>query len=201
MNCYIHTNRPAVATCAQCGVGLCKDCVDNAGYNMNGRPLCHDCSLKVARVQVSDISKRKWWALVKFIFATIFLLIGFVIYSDTGDIMNGWIYAGIAGLPAAFQGTKLSKRDQLRNDIQDALNGDAMDTASNWLIRGLIRLVFIVLLAPIMATISAIKNLFVFIKSMRELKDAENELAFLESGEDITPEQAVEASATEKPVS
>lgn len=39
-NCYYHGNRPAVATCAQCGVGICREC---AVKDDSGRIICYKC--------------------------------------------------------------------------------------------------------------------------------------------------------------
>lgn len=41
--CYYHPDTPAVATCAKCGAGLCKDCV---AKDDSGRILCHECGQK-----------------------------------------------------------------------------------------------------------------------------------------------------------
>lgn len=67
MNCYIHLDKPAVATCHECGMGLCRDCVDNSAYTIDNHPLCHDCNLKQASADLADAKSKKIWSLVKFI--------------------------------------------------------------------------------------------------------------------------------------
>lgn len=185
MNCYIHTDRPAVAACADCGMGLCKKCVDNTIYRIENRPLCHDCSLKLAKSELSEARTRKVWSLVKFIFGASFLLLGYSIYSSTGDPVNAWIYAGIAGIPAAFKSTRASRREKIRNDIQDTLTNDVTDLAFSWIFRFLIRVALIVFLAPIMATFAALKNLFAFIGSFSAVNKAKQAYNYLISEEDI----------------
>ena len=38
--CYYHRGRLAVATCARCGVGICRDCLVR---DENGTILCYQC--------------------------------------------------------------------------------------------------------------------------------------------------------------
>jgi hypothetical protein len=185
MNCYIHLDKPAVATCHECGMGLCRDCVDNSAYTIDNHPLCHDCNLKQASADLADAKSKKIWSLVKFIFGSSFLLLGISIYSSTGDIMNAWIYAGIAGIPAAFRSTRDSKREQVRKGVRDALTTDMMDSVSNTFIDLLVRIAAIIILAPITAAFAAIKNLFIFISSFGKVKNAQLAYDYLSSGQDI----------------
>ena len=185
MNCYIHLDKPAVATCHECGMGLCRDCVDNSAYTIDNHPLCHDCNLKQASADLADAKSKKIWSLVKFIFGSSFLLLGISIYSSTGDIMNAWIYASIAGIPAAFRSTRDSKREQVRKGVRDALTTDMMDSVSNTFIDLLVRIAAIIILAPITAAFAAIKNLFIFISSFGNVKNAQLAYDYLSSGQDI----------------
>lgn len=191
LNCYIHTDKPAVTTCPECGMGLCRDCVDNAVYYQGNYPLCHDCSLKQAMADLADAKSKKVWSLIKFIFGGSFLLLGICIYSSTGDIMNAWIYAGIAGIPAAFRSTRDSKREQVRKGVRDALTTDVVDTSFNFFGDILARILAILLLAPITATFSAIKNLFVFIGSFSKIKHAQEVYNHLSAEMDIAPNDEI----------
>lgn len=195
MNCYRHLNWAAVAACPKCGMGLCKHCVDNAAYTYDNRPLCHNCSLGVVEELLGKAKREKTWSLVKFVFGASFLLLGYSIYSSTGDLMNGWIYAGIAGIPAAFRSTRPSRRDQLRNDVQDALTTDMMEMTSNWLIRLLVRIAAILFFAPITATIAAIKNLYVFLTSFGRVKRLQAEYDILVAEDNPMQEEAAQAFA------
>ena len=56
MNCFYHENLGAVATCVDCGVGLCKDCVQNALYTRDNKPICLNCSKKEASAQANYAS-------------------------------------------------------------------------------------------------------------------------------------------------
>ena len=56
MNCFYHENLGAVATCVDCGVGLCKDCVQNALYTRDNKPICLNCSKKEAGAQAKYAS-------------------------------------------------------------------------------------------------------------------------------------------------
>lgn len=185
MNCYIHVNTPAVATCHDCGMGLCRDCAMSSAYTKEGRPLCHDCNLKEATNDLADAKMKRIWSLVKLIFGSSFLILGWIIFSSTGDVVNAWIYAGIAGIPAAFKSTRDSRREQVRKGVRDALTTDVVDSASNTLIDLLVRLAAILLLAPITAAFAAIKNLFVFIGSFKKIKEAQQAYDYLCSEQDI----------------
>ena len=123
MNCYKHLNDYAVATCASCGVGLCQNCLNSSVYSYDSKPLCHDCNLKAAEDEMSTLSRRKVWALIKCIFVLVFMILGFSIWQSTGDAMNAWIYAGIGGIPSAFKSTKSSGGMRVvSNDIIDSLS-------------------------------------------------------------------------------
>ena len=102
-----------------------------------------------------------------------------------GHIMNAWIYAGIAGIPAAFRSTRDSKREQVRKGVRDALTTDMMDSVSNTFIDLLVRIAAIIILAPITAAFAAIKNLFIFISSFGKVKNAQLAYDYLSSGQDI----------------
>ncbi|MBR6310403.1 MAG: hypothetical protein IKR52_04300 [Paludibacteraceae bacterium] len=42
MKCYYHPNEDAVATCARCGVGLCRECAGKYKYT-DGKLICRQC--------------------------------------------------------------------------------------------------------------------------------------------------------------
>ena len=148
-------------------------------------------SLKQAMADLADAKSKKVWSLIKFIFGGSFLLLGICIYSSTGDIMNAWIYAGIAGIPAAFRSTRDSKREQVRKGVRDALTTDVVDTSFNFFGDILARILAILLLAPITATFSAIKNLFVFIGSFSKIKHAQEVYNHLSAEMDIAPNDEI----------
>ena len=172
MNCYKHPNDYAVATCASCGVGLCQNCLNGSVYSYDGKPLCYDCNLKAAEDEMSTLSRRKVWALIKCIFVLAFMILGFAIWQSTGDAMNSWIYAGIGGIPSAFKSTKSS------GGMRVASN-DIIDTLFYPFIALLIRLALIIVLAPIAAIFLVIMNFVTFFKTSSALKDTQNTYAFL----------------------
>jgi len=48
MNCYAHEDRNSVATCGDCGVGLCKECEEATIYRTDKKALCKKCNYKYA---------------------------------------------------------------------------------------------------------------------------------------------------------
>ena len=67
MNCYNHTDQPAVATCIDCGKGLCSECAHK--YT---DPICDSCNLNRIRKEKSEMIKR--WAIILIVafFMTVF---------------------------------------------------------------------------------------------------------------------------------
>ena len=53
--CYYHPGRLAVATCARCGVGICRDCLVR---DENGTILCYQCGNKKLKQEHKEY--RKW---------------------------------------------------------------------------------------------------------------------------------------------
>ena len=53
MNCYNHSNEVAVATCIDCGKGLCDECA-----RMYTIPICNACNFIRIKVEKSSILKR-----------------------------------------------------------------------------------------------------------------------------------------------
>ena len=85
MKCANHPHLDAVATCVDCGKGLCVDCAHTFDV-----PICNSCN--TARVQGEKS------VLVKNIILTaVFFAIGFYIARDSimGGIVIGYIFAGI----------------------------------------------------------------------------------------------------------
>ena len=74
MNCFYHENLGAVATCVDCGVGLCKDCVQNALYTRDNKPICLNCSKKEAGAQASNAKKARSGGLAYSLFIWLFSL-------------------------------------------------------------------------------------------------------------------------------
>ena len=71
MNCYNHTDQPAVATCIDCGKGLCSECSNK--YNIF---ICDSCNLKRLYTEKSSIATR--WG-ISIAIAVLFTLINFEI--------------------------------------------------------------------------------------------------------------------------
>ena len=95
MNCYNHAETTAVASCIDCGKGLCKECA-----SLYSSPICNECNL--ARVGEDRSSNIK-----VFIPSMLFFIIGFVLMmmskSHEGTIIQkilsaivlGYLFGGI----------------------------------------------------------------------------------------------------------
>lgn len=179
MNCYYHNDKPAVVACVKCGVGLCNDCMVNAPYSYDGKPVCMSCSEALAEQELADARKTRMWSLVKFLFSGFFIAIALLAMSSGASIENVWIIAGIAGIPTAFKATRRSREQRLADEINDRLSGDMMDLMFGWAIRLLIKLVFIILLAPICALFTCISNLISYISGKKKITEAQDTLDYI----------------------
>lgn len=217
MNCFFHENKPAVIQCEKCGVGLCRECMDKAIYTYNGKVVCMNCSKPMAEEELNDARKARLWSLVKFIFSGLFLGIGLIAYSSGADIMNVWIIAGVAGIPTAFKGSRRSREQRLIDDFNDSRKSDMIDLMFGWAFRLLFKLVFIIALAPICAVFTFFSNLIKFAKSGKQIKEAEDTLAYIEQclneeqepiieqpvqeGTTLLPPAAIQAEVPQQPQS
>jgi hypothetical protein len=86
MNCFNHTDEPAVASCVDCGKGLCKECASLYEF-----PICNECNAKRSK-------KEKNQLVIKYIPSIILFAGGFVFGLKTGNIgsavVTGYIFAG-----------------------------------------------------------------------------------------------------------
>lgn len=200
MNCFFHENKSAVIQCEKCGVGLCRECMDKAIYTYNGKVVCMNCSKPMAEEELNDARKARLWSLVKCIFSGLFLGIGLIAYSGGADIINVWIIAGVAGIPTAFKGSRRSREQRLIDDFNDSRKSDMMDLMFGWAFRLLFKLAFIIALAPICAVFTFFNNLIKFAKSGKQIKEAEDTLAYIgqclnEGQEPIIEQPAQEGTA------
>jgi len=57
MRCYHHSSKQAVASCSECGKGICKDCYDSYGAGMGaGKALCFDCTEALVQENSAEIA-------------------------------------------------------------------------------------------------------------------------------------------------
>jgi hypothetical protein len=76
MNCFYHPDREIVATCVDCGKGLCKECASH--YEA---PICDDCNLKRVQGEKNLLFKKYIPSILLFIMG--FIVGYFFVVSDT----------------------------------------------------------------------------------------------------------------------
>ena len=81
MNCFYHKNIGAVATCVDCGVGLCKDCVQNALYTRDNKPICLNCSKKEASAQANYASSEVYALKRRLIICIVIFFAGIIAFN------------------------------------------------------------------------------------------------------------------------
>lgn len=180
MNCFFHDDKPAVIACAKCGVGLCRNCMNDAAYTYDGKPLCLNCSKPLAQEELADAQSSKMWSLVKFIFSGFFIGIGLLALAGGAELMQVWIISGVAGIPTAFKATRRTREQRIMDDIHDRYEKDMINLMFGWIIRLLIKIAFMVILAPICAVYTCISNLIKFIKSKKKIEEAQTALDYIE---------------------
>ena len=127
--------------------------------------------------RINDAQKDKTWALVKFIFSGFFLGIGLAAFAGGADIMQVWIISGVAGIPTAFKATRRSREQRIMDEVHDRYERDIINLMFGWVMRLLIKLVFMIGLAPICATYTCISNLIKFFSSKKTIRTYEDLLA------------------------
>lgn len=180
MNCFFHDDKPAIITCAKCGVGLCKECMTHAAYTVDGKPVCLNCSRPIALGELQDAQSARTWSLVKFLFSGFFIGVGLAAMAGGADLMSVWIISGVAGIPTAFKATRRSREQRIMDDIHDRYENDVINLMFGWATRLIIRLAFIIGLAPVCALYTFISNLFKFIKSKGKIREAEEMLEYID---------------------
>lgn len=176
MNCFYHTEEPAVGACVNCGVGLCKECVTNAAYTKDNQPICLNCSKKIAEQELSETRSKKKWALFMAIFSGIFIILGIIIYFGADDAVTAWIVSGVAGIPAAYKRVRRTKEEKMMDDIEDRYKSDVSDLLFGWIIRLVVSIALILLFAPICALYSCISSIIRFAKSNKNIATADQHL-------------------------
>jgi hypothetical protein len=87
MNCYNHPEEVAVASCIDCGKGLCKTCTGL--YQM---PICNECNLKRVKNDKGNIIKIYLPSIALFIIG---IIIGISNISFAMGIFLGYIFASV----------------------------------------------------------------------------------------------------------
>lgn len=89
MNCYNHPEKVAVASCVDCGKGLCKECA-----SLYQIPICNECNLKRVKNDKGNITKIYLPSILLFILG---MLLGIFGYngSYTLGIFFGYLFASV----------------------------------------------------------------------------------------------------------
>ena len=180
MNCVKHQEIVAIATCENCGVGLCSDCVNVSEYRIENKPLCRDCNYQLANELLSKNQTEKGKLLIKSIINAVFLILGVIAFFS--NPVTGVILFAIGGIPAAWKIVKPSEKDKMQNKIDDAIadqkdvGGGFVNMIIRFLMTGIITVIFGAIAAPVLLIINIVK----FVKIDKEIKDQEELIANFE---------------------
>lgn len=126
MNCITHTSEPAVATCSECGVGLCAKCFKESQKN-GTKPVCRPCIIKNTEAYIGELEEKLGSILGKKIIYAIMLVSGAVIlYCLLNDyLVNGWWYVAfflLWGTPGAMGYYDWSNRSMtISQEVHDGM--------------------------------------------------------------------------------
>lgn len=85
MNCFRHTEHPAVTICEKCKLGMCVDC-SQSGITLDDKPVCRNCAKPVLEDKLKQLAAFRGKTLSKLIVAIVLYvlgIIGFVVMTTT----------------------------------------------------------------------------------------------------------------------
>lgn len=175
MNCYYHQEKPAAAQCGKCGKGLCQECVDKSEYTWDNKAVCRDCNKAIMDELLAQSQKEKTMLIIKSVIILVFLILGLIIYFGGDDVFTAMVIAGIGGIPTAWKLTKRTEREKALDEVDDHFSNDG--GLMNMFIRGLVRIIIVVLFGAIAAPILLIVNIVRFSKLNKEIAIVEQQIA------------------------
>ncbi len=178
MNCSIHQDVVAVASCGKCGVAMCNDCLETSEYNINDVALCRKCNYAIIQDQLASDKTSRVWLYVKIIISAVLVLLGAFTYFDTGQY-DGLIFAwGISGFFTGWKLTSGNARTRAEDKLDDAIAEakSAGGGVSNSLTRFVIRIVVAFLVGVVAAPILLIVNIVKLTKTYKSIASHEEML-------------------------
>ena len=179
MNCSRHPEAPAVNTCAVCGAGICKNCIDELHWEIDGKPLCHKCSVEKVTAIVEDLKSKKRKSKSKIGLISVTFIVGFIIicinpnYAIVSAIL--WTIGGFSSVMSFFYS---KPKPSSSNEIIVTVEYDE----GLWpILKLIIALVFTFALAPIVSILMLIKNLMSIRDFNKKILENESILAQLKS--------------------
>jgi len=172
MNCAKHPDTVAVATCRNCEVGLCPDCIEKSELIIENRSLCRTCNYSTISNMLEKDKSAKKWLIVRLIFNGFFLLVGtsiFILEGVDGLPVIIFIMA-ISGIPTAWRAMSSdSPEDKLKTTIQDATAVDGGFT--NSIFRFIFKVIFVLVIGAIIAPFLLIVNIVKLAKCRKRIEE------------------------------
>ena len=181
MKCYKHNDRDAVASCKECGRGLCAECSNKYVY-----PYCDNCRDLVKGQEIGELRnaqkmlrKLLFKSAATMVWTGAFLLLG-ILYALTTrapngdpDLFGGCLYWGVGGLPFfIFAG---GFRDPIEERIASSIHYrvDATEALTNSFIGFFIKLILGVFFGAILNPILFILSVRNFFSARKHIKNAQ----------------------------
>ncbi|MDR0289746.1 MAG: hypothetical protein LBI06_02295 [Treponema sp.] len=99
MNCIEHDDRNAVAQCAQCGAGICKECEANTNFRIDNKALCRRCDYNVAcendRLFKSGLKTKQIVLIVNAVTCSVGLIGLFIATNGLVFLLIAWFVGGL----------------------------------------------------------------------------------------------------------
>ena len=179
MNCSRHPEAPAVNTCAVCGAGICKNCIDELHWEIDGKPLCHKCSVEKVTAIVENLKSKERNSKFKIGLISVTFIVGLIIICiNYRYTYYGWFLCAIGGFSSVMSFFYSKPKPSSSNEIIVTVEYNE----GLWpILKLIIALVFTFALAPIVSILMLIKNLMSIRDFKNKILENESILAQLKS--------------------
>ncbi|MDR3187942.1 MAG: hypothetical protein LBT94_01990 [Prevotellaceae bacterium] len=124
MKCFHHPEKDAVATCAQCNVGLCKECEETSEFRIDNKALCNRCNASEAAGAIAEharCKRRIIWFSILFVPGLCIFSVGALDKNLVVGIVGCLLIWGISGLGATLKDTFFPPPQSVKGQVKGAL--------------------------------------------------------------------------------
>jgi hypothetical protein len=124
MKCFHHPSEDAVATCAQCGVGLCKECEEASEFRSERKAFCKRCN---AEERAKFLTKYKWqkWRIIGLSILFVPGIFVFVVGALDNQLAYGIIGClliwGVSGIGSVLKDAFFPASGSIKQQTKEAL--------------------------------------------------------------------------------
>jgi hypothetical protein len=124
MKCFHHPNEDAVATCAKCGVNLCKECEETSTFRIESKALCRRCNANEAAGAAAEQARHKRriiWFSILFVPGLCVFAVGALDKLLVEGIVGCLLIWGISGIGAVIRDAFFPSPQSTKRQVKEAL--------------------------------------------------------------------------------